>query len=189
MDYCCIDCGRDFPNEFALFQHLRDSPAHAPGFGCEVCDRSFGGQDVLQQHLRDSTAHALGFDCEVCDRSFVSEVALQQHWSYSKVHSQQRVNSYCITNSNLKPNEESIEIDERTKYIGISPSLIKPVYKLTIQLRRKRPSVEDIVLQTGTKLETPIVAALLNAAERLNSLNESREDAQTRAEKQRQRSQ
>ena len=45
------------------------------------------------------------------------------------------------------------------------------------------------MLATGTSLEIAIVTALVKAAERLNSLSESREDAQRRAERQRQRSQ
>ena len=172
MDYCS-NCDRDFLNELALRQHLRDSPAHASSFDCGDCDRSFGSEDALQQHLRDSPAHAPSFDCGDCDRRFGSKDALQQHWSHSTVYSQQRVNSLPITYRSPKPDKESIETDQRTKYNSISLSLITPVYKLAVQLRRKRPSVEDIVLETGTRLETPIVAALLNAAERLNSLTES----------------
>jgi hypothetical protein len=99
------------------------------------------------------------------------------------------VDSVYTTSGSSKADKKSLETDKRTRYNGISPSLIKPVYKLAVQLRRKSPSVEDIVLATGTSLEGPIITALLNAAERLNSLSESREDAQRRTERQQQRSQ
>jgi hypothetical protein len=56
-------------------------------------------------------------------------------------------------------------------------------------MRRDRPSVQDIVRISRTSLETSVVAALLSAAERLNSLQEGVEEAQLRAEKQRVRSQ
>jgi hypothetical protein len=99
------------------------------------------------------------------------------------------MNSLYITNRNPKPDKRSAETDKRRKYIGVSPDLITPVYKLAVRLRRSSPSVEDIVLAIGTKLESPIVAALVNAAERLNSLSESREDTERRAQRQQQRSQ
>ncbi|KAK5203329.1 hypothetical protein LTR41_010972 [Exophiala xenobiotica] len=188
MDYC-FDCGRDFPHELALRQHLRDSPAHAPSFDCHECDRSFRSEDALQQHLRDSPLHAPRFDCDDCNRGFRSEDALQQHQSNSKVRSRQRLNNLCMTHRSLKPAKESTKTDKEKEYNGISPYLITPVFKIALRLRRKHPSVQDIVLASGTNLETPIVSALLSAAERLNSLSESREDAQWRAEQQRQRSQ
>ncbi|KAK5188878.1 hypothetical protein LTR72_010985 [Exophiala xenobiotica] len=188
MEYC-FGCDRDFPNKSALRQHLRDSQAHAPGFDCDNCARSFGSEDAFQRYLRDSPAHALSFDCDDCGRNFGSEDALQQHRSNSKAHNRERVDRRHITYRSPKPYKESTEIDKGTKYNGISPSLITPVYELAVRLRRKRPSVENIMSATGTSLETTIVTALINAAERLDSLSESREDAQRRAERQQQRSQ
>lgn len=188
MDHC-FDCDRVFPHVLALRQHLRYSSAHSLGFDCGDCGRSFGSEDALRQHLHDSPAHAPNFDCDDCNRGFGSEDALQQHRSNSKAHSQQRVKSLFLSYHSPKPDKKRTEKDVRTQYNGISPSLIKPVYKLAVQLRRECPTVEDIVLVTGTRLESPIITALVNAAERLNSLSESREDAQRRAERQQQRSQ
>ncbi|KIW36653.1 uncharacterized protein PV06_11165 [Exophiala oligosperma] len=180
----CFDCDRAFSDVLALRQHLRDSSAHALGFRRDDCNRGFGSDDAFRQHLRDSPAHSSSFDCDDCHRSFGSEDALEQHRPNSKGHSRQQVKSLRVS----PKADKTSTTDKRTRYDGISPSLIKPVYKLAVRLRRGLPTVEDIVLATGTRLERPIVVALIAAAERLNSLSESREDAQRRAERQKERS-
>ncbi|KIW36061.1 uncharacterized protein PV06_11641 [Exophiala oligosperma] len=155
----CVPCDRSFASHAALLQHRRDSTAHA--FDCGICRRLFPSERALNQHLANSPAHAAPVDCADCSRSFSSQNALQQHLRDSQTH---------------------------PPYDGISPELVKPVYKTALLLRRTQASVQDIVRRSGTTLEVSVVSSLWNAAERLNSLNESPADAQRRAERQRQRS-
>lgn len=74
-------------------------------------------------------------------------------------------------------------------YEGISPNLVKAVYKVALSMRRHRPSLDSIMRISGTSLDVSIVRALWSAAERLNSLDESPEQARLRAESQRRKSQ
>ncbi|OAP61189.1 hypothetical protein AYL99_03390 [Fonsecaea erecta] len=52
----CVLCNRNFCNEDALDQHLRDSPAHT-SVKCTDCRRTFGSEEALEQHRRDSPSH------------------------------------------------------------------------------------------------------------------------------------
>jgi hypothetical protein len=166
----CDVCDRYFPSKEALKQHIRDSPAHAPTFDCDDCDRSFKSNGALQQHLRDSPAHAPILNYDECDRSFKSDEALREHQPNTKAHktskSDERIQAGMA--NNVK------------EFNGIAPSLVKPVYQIALRFRQNRPSIQDIVRESETSLEPPIVAALWNATERLNSLDESPEDAQMR---------
>ncbi|KAI5846559.1 hypothetical protein DFP73DRAFT_546262 [Morchella snyderi] len=53
----CCDCGRDFPFESSLDQHLRDKvhterrPTTLVGFFCKPCKRTFCHGDALAQHM------------------------------------------------------------------------------------------------------------------------------------------
>ncbi|KAI1126972.1 hypothetical protein F5Y10DRAFT_243620 [Nemania abortiva] len=82
----CIACDRRFGSSAALEQHLQYSPAHAPSFNCGICDRSFSSEEALAQHLRDSPAHVPSLDCNICNRSFGSQEALEQHQRDSPSH-------------------------------------------------------------------------------------------------------
>lgn len=160
MPKLCIDCNRSFQSAAALQQPLRDSSAHAT-FHCVECNRIFSSDNALRQHLRDSSMHAPSFACADCDQSSSSEDALRWHLGNSSVH---------------------------VPYEGISPTQVKSVYKCALRLRRTKTTVQEIVRTSGTTLETSIVSAIWNAAERLNSLEEGPEQAQDRAEQHRRRS-
>ncbi|KAL4779037.1 hypothetical protein BJX76DRAFT_365640 [Aspergillus varians] len=85
MTWCGL-CNRSFGSQYALNQHIQDSPAHAPSYDCGPCNRSFSSQDALDKHLQNSSAHAPSYDCEPCNRSFSSKVALTQHLQNAAVH-------------------------------------------------------------------------------------------------------
>ena len=73
-------------------------------------------------------------------------------------------------------------------YNGDPSQLVETVFKLACQVRRKQPTIDYLVARTKTRLDRQVVGALINAAERLNSLNQSPEEAQVFADKQRERS-
>lgn len=61
-DKYSITCDRHCGSKTALWQHLHDSPLHAPFFDCDDCDRSSDSEEAL---------------CETCDRSFGNKEALK----------------------------------------------------------------------------------------------------------------
>ncbi|TFK75427.1 hypothetical protein BDN72DRAFT_892375 [Pluteus cervinus] len=62
-----------FANDFALFQHCRDSSGHSC---CVDCELVFEDEDELHQHYQDDSDHVY---CTQCRRAFVDEHALEQH--------------------------------------------------------------------------------------------------------------
>ena len=139
---------------------------------CIECDRPFDSQLALQQHLRDSPSHATTYACVDCDRFFNSDNALQQHLQDSPAHRELATH-------------DSVSINT---YDGIPATSVNQVFKVAMKLRHNRPSIDEIVKLSGTNLDTAIVMALWSAAERLNSMNETLENAQRRAERDRERS-
>ena len=128
-------------------------------YRCTPCDRYFGSQQALQQHL-NSSAH--NFDCDECDRSFGSQKALQQHLD-SPAH--------------IQPTS--------VKYTGIPRSVVSPVYVTAFKQRFTQPTVDDILRLTKTKLEIPIVTALISAALRLLPVDNTLSGIAERVEKHR----
>lgn len=71
---------------------------------------------------------------------------------------------------------------------GVSPDVVKAVFKVALRYRRQSPSFDNTKQILKTHLDDSIVRALWNAAERLNSLDETPEQARLRAETQKERS-
>lgn len=188
MTFHCVLCDRTFNSHDSLLQHKRDSPVHAIRFDCEDCDRRFGSEGAMDQHLRDSPAHAAIFDCEDCEQSSASEETLDQHLpARPATFDCEDCNQSFSSDSALQQHLRNSTA--HTPYDGISPDLVKRVYKTALLLRRTQASIQDIIRRSRTTLDISIVSSLWNAAERLNSLDEGSTDAQRRAERQRQRPQ
>jgi hypothetical protein len=130
----CIPCDRSFISPGALLQHKRDSPLH--GHDCRMCDKHFGSERALKQHLQHSPIHTKTRSNEVCQQSFVNRDDLKQCIQESTSHTVTFDDSDRSYSSNKS----------QTLYNGISPELIKPVYKTALLLRRTKASVQDIVL-------------------------------------------
>ncbi len=159
--FACDDCEKSFGSQNALQQHL-DSPAHV--FGCDDCGKSFGSQRALQQHL-DSPVHV--FKCDDCDKSFGSQRALQQHLD-SPIHNiecEECDKSFGSEHALQQHLNSPAHIPEtHLSYIGIPSSVVNPIYQAAYQLRFRKPTVDDILRQTKTKLDITIVSSLLSAA-------------------------
>ncbi|KAL8687250.1 MAG: hypothetical protein Q9218_006524 [Villophora microphyllina] len=90
----CIECERDFTNEQALAQHLRDKKTHHPpellavpsedgSYHCGECDRNFQTAIALKQHLESLIHHPLSkLECLAspkCKARFASPSAFLHH--------------------------------------------------------------------------------------------------------------
>lgn len=139
---------------------------------CKDCDREFRNKNALQQHLRDSPKH-------------VPTLVLSRDG-----HAPSGGNGYQQDPHSIAERESSKQkrIFQHEPYEGVSPDLVRAVYKVALRFRRQNASLDSIMQISRTSLDITIVRALWNAAERLNSLDESPEQARLRAELHKERS-
>ncbi|KAK0886389.1 hypothetical protein LTR02_018169, partial [Friedmanniomyces endolithicus] len=63
---------------------------------------------------------------------------------------------------------------------GVTPALIKPVFRAACALRFSNPGVTDIIDRTNTRLDREIVGAILEGALRLLPVDNTPEGQTTR---------
>ncbi|TAQ84811.1 hypothetical protein B7494_g6870 [Chlorociboria aeruginascens] len=180
MAHGCVLCHRNFDSQQALQQHM-DSLAH--NFDCEKCNENFSSQQALQQHL-DSPAHSFIFEG---NKSFGTKQALQQHLN-SPAHSFifGGDKSFGTKQASRMDSESPAHIPATSvKYIGVSRSVVSPVYATALKLRFQQPTVDDILRHIDTKLDKLIVSTLIAAALRLLPVDNTPNGIALRTEKSR----
>ncbi|KAI9101260.1 hypothetical protein DFS34DRAFT_684356 [Phlyctochytrium arcticum] len=123
----CKHCDCTFPNQKALREHIKTSPAHFslkcqpcqkqfistsaldthekalhPPF-CKLCDCTFPNQKALREHIKTSPAHLSLIFCKLCDCFFPDRFALKEHITTSPAHVLQcrSCTKRCISTSAL----------------------------------------------------------------------------------------
>jgi uncharacterized C2H2 Zn-finger protein len=80
----CRPCNRFFKLSEELHHHQK-TPGHVEQFRCCECNRDFANEAALEQHLRDKKKHNFARPrkeshiCEKCNKSFLNDSALKQH--------------------------------------------------------------------------------------------------------------
>lgn len=89
--------------------------------------------------------------------------------------------------SDVNPTKTEVIVMPKA-YEGDDPAAVNVAYRFVLRRRRAIPTVRRVMEMTRTNLSSEVVASLMAAAERLNSLTESPHDAMIRAEMQRRKS-
>ncbi|KAH6884303.1 hypothetical protein BKA70DRAFT_1339598 [Coprinopsis sp. MPI-PUGE-AT-0042] len=82
--YDCLDCGRNFRFEDALFSHCK-AKGHRWRWYCDLCDREFKTEDGLEKHCNSAVAHRT---CDPCNRVFDTVSGYETHCDKSLKHRQ-----------------------------------------------------------------------------------------------------
>lgn len=123
--------------------------------------------------------------CKSCRKAFENEAALKQHVDMSAAHCRSRhPNAQEIGCPDVIITNQAVDTLPQV-YEGDEPVFVNAVYRFALQRRRALPTVGKAMEMTGTPLRSDAVSSLMVAAERLNSIAESPDDAVRRAESQR----
>ncbi len=79
-----------------------------------------------------------------------------------------------------RPAEDPVSAARLLSYRGVTPALIKPVFRAACALRFSNPGVTDIIDRTNTRLDREIVGAILEGALRLLPVDNTPEGQTTR---------
>jgi hypothetical protein len=113
-------------------------PAHSYTMPlCGECAGHFVNTDALEQHLRNSTAHARQSNRLSEETPKISQVSSTQEGRDSPL----AVVGELV--SGIRMLQISLS-SEGPSYIGVAPSLVKPVFRVACSLRRNNPSVQLI---------------------------------------------
>lgn len=146
---------------------------------CVRCDRYFVRRDSLQQHLSSSSAHwsrtqgwgerpGLHGDTLPASRSIITPQRLGE-------------------DSSLGETDKTYLSTPRPEYVGVAKVVVKQVFSFVCRHRMSLPPVDEVIRRTDTPLATGVVLVLMEAACRLNPLDNSPEGKHTRLEWQRRR--
>ena len=118
----CEKCGRTFPNEGSLLNHLtmehNTSSVGQAEAHCPECGDTYGSKKELQDHIHDIHLK-LSYDCDKCGKAFKGRHGLKQH--LMKVHDKERLRLQCELCAEWAPNRECLDNHMRTKHTGEKP--------------------------------------------------------------------
>lgn len=109
----CIDCRREFVNEFALQQHFDYAAAHRPVYHCGTCSQNFSSARGLEQHLSNSIMHLRriwNYVCEPCRLGYNRLESLENH--------KEEVHHWCKLHDRFFENENNLRQHKASKAHG-----------------------------------------------------------------------
>ena len=148
---------------------------------CSSCNRRFGDVNALNQHIQTASRHA---KCTICQRGFESARQWQKHdfLTHRKTPKEESTGARSTSKSlNNQLGGLQLSIPSASAiYCGIPGSLVKPVFKAACRYRLNDPTPEMIIAEIKTGLDENIVAAIIEAAVRLNAPDNSLEGVERR---------
>ena len=75
----CTKCGKMFPGELKLREHIETFHKAKISFICQYCDKQYAWEKDLKQHTRFKHIGDLRFGCEHCGKIFKSKYDLDRH--------------------------------------------------------------------------------------------------------------
>ena len=89
----CDTCGRSFPSNYDLKQHVR---VKHEGFRekCELCDKTFSIKRYLQSHVK-SEHEGIKINCETCGKGMKDKDSLKKHVKAIHEGLKEHVCKYC----------------------------------------------------------------------------------------------
>lgn len=150
------------------------------------CDQSFATWLSLQSHIRSESVHK---GCRKCRKGFLEPAHSNHHMLSAAYHVENNANNPQRTpvraNQVLRPHERNLIVDHPVAldilgnlapYNGIPTIVIKPLFQQARRIRFANPTVEGLILLTGTTRDIQIVSAILAGTKRLLPPDNSQED-------------